>query len=265
MHRLKPAARLASLDENPRSAFPKAASLGAGAVEFDAWGPLSPRDLGTTARRELKALAGGCRLGFAAALAPLRHGLVEPSGMDPRLEYLGEAIALAADLGAGVLSVEAGQVPEKPETPAGRALFQSLAHLAPLAERRGVAVALVTGLESGEVLSRLLEPWPAEVFGVAFDPANWLTHGFDPSAELAALAPRVRVAHATDARKSSPGRAALGVPLGEGDVPWPLLLAHLDAFGFTGWVTAREADDQARPEAMAHSLKVLRGWLAGPG
>lgn len=265
MHRLKPAVRLLSLDERPREGFHRAASLGAGGVELDAWGPLRPRTLGSTARRDLRAVAGGYRVEIATVRAPLRRGLVEPEGMDARLEYLEEAVAFAADLGANTLVVEAGQVPEKPESPGGRALAQSLAHLAPVAERRGVSVALVTGLEAGEVLARLLEPWAPEVLGVALDPANWMTHGFDPSAELSAVATRVRVTHARDARKSSPSRAALDVILGEGDVPWPLLLAHLDAFGYTGWVTACEAGEQARPEAMAAALAVLRGWLAGPG
>lgn len=265
MHRLKPAVRLLSLDERPREAFHRAASLGAGGVELDAWGPLRARDLGATARREVRTVAGGFRLEIAAVRAPLRRGLVEPEGMDARLEYLGETVALAADLGAKTLVVEAGQVPDKPESPGGRALAQSLSHLAPLAERHGLAVALVTGLEGGEVLAKLLDPWAPEVLGVAFDPANWMTHGFDPSLELSAVAARVRIAHARDARKSSPSRAALDVPLGEGDVPWPLLLAHLDAFGYMGWVSACEAGERPRPEAMAAALGVLRGWLAGPG
>lgn len=264
MRRLKPAVRLLSLDGRPREGFHRAASLGAGGVELDAWGPLRARDLGTTARREIRAVAGGFRLEIAAVRAPLRRGLVEPEGMDARLEYLGETVAFAAELGAGTVVLEAGQVPDNPESAGGRALGQSLSHLAPLAERFGVSVALVTGLEGGEVLAKLLEPWAAEVLGVAFDPANWMTHGFDPSAELSAVAARVRIAHARDARKSSPSRASLDVPLGEGDVPWPLLLAHLDAFGYTGWVSAGEAGDQPRPESMAAAIGTLRGWLAGP-
>lgn len=265
MHRLKPAVRLLSLDGRAREGFHQAASLGAGGVELDAWGPLRPESLGSTARRELRTLAGGYRLEVAAVRAPLRRGLVEPEGMDARLEYLGAALALAADLGARTVVVEAGQVPDKPESPPGKALSQSLAHLAPVAEKRGVAVALVTGLEAGEVLSRLLGPWAPEVMGVVVDPANWMTHGFDPSAELAEVAPRARLAHARDARKSSPSRAALEVPLGEGDVPWPLVLAHLDAFGFKGWISACTSGDQPRAQAMAAAIATLRGWLGGPG
>jgi sugar phosphate isomerase/epimerase len=262
MSRLKTAVRLLSLATEPREGFLRAARLGAQGVEIDASGGLKPRELSSTGRRELRTVAAGYQLKIAAVRAPLKRGLVCPEGMEARLEFLEAAIGLAVDIGAKVVVIEAGQVPDKPESPGGRALSASLTHLAPVAEKCGVAIALVTGLESAEVLVAALASYPAEVMGAALDPANWMVHGFDPCQELEHLAGRVRHVHARDARRSSPSRAALDIPLGEGDVPWPVLLAHLSVFGYEGYITIEDASSEPQAEAMAIAMPVLRNWLA---
>lgn len=262
MTRLKTAVRLLSLSTDPREGLMQAARLGADGVEIDAGGSLKPRELSSTGRRELRTVAAGYQLRIAAVRAPLKRGLVCPEGMEARLEFLEATIGLAVDVGAKVIAIEAGQVPDQPESPGGRALSASLAHLAPVAEKRGVALALVTGLESAEVLAAVLAPYPAEVVGTTLDPANWMVHGFDPCQELDHLVGRVRHVHARDARRSSPSRAALDIPLGEGDVPWPVILAHLSVFGYEGYVTIEDASDGPQANAMAKAMPVLRGWLA---
>src|SRR5438132_5576723 len=111
MTRLRLGLRLESLGLPFRDAVAAAAKLGVHGVQFDAAGELSPRRLSQTGVRALRNLLKSHDLEATALACPLRHGLDTPENLQPRIEYVEQALKLSYDLGARVVTVEAGPVP----------------------------------------------------------------------------------------------------------------------------------------------------------
>ena len=104
-----------------------------------------------------------------------------------------------------------------------------LRELASVFGERGAQVALETGQESQDTLSRALDALSRERVAVNFDPGNLILYGSgDPVAALRALAPRVVQVHVKDALPArEAGSWGTEVPVGEGAVDWAALLSAL--------------------------------------
>src|SRR4051794_19103634 len=137
MNRLKIGIRLESLGLPLRRALAEASRLGVSGVQVDAAGDLSPRALTQTGRREFRHLLRAYNLELAALGCPLRRGLDVAEDQQPRLEHVQSVLALSYDLGPRVVSVQAGPVPEDPESPRGRLLSEALLALGHSGDRPG--------------------------------------------------------------------------------------------------------------------------------
>lgn len=203
-----------------KTAVPKARQWNIDGVELDAWGELFPRNLGETARRQVRHLVTSHELEVAALACPLRHGLDVAEGQETRLEYLRECMTLSCDLGSRLIVIYAGQVSEK-EDDAGRGrLREALDALARHGDRIGCRVALETGLDAPQTLLNFLDAIDAGSLAVSYNPGNLLIHGHDPYSALRLMQARLAYAHARDARRATAGRLAQEVPLGRGDLDW---------------------------------------------
>src|SRR5205085_7620439 len=100
---------------------------------------------------------------------PLRHGLDVAENQQPRLEFVMKVMELGFDLGPRKVIVQAGQVPEKPDDPAGRLLTEALYALGRHGDRTGTVLALETGLESGATLRAFLDRFDSGGLGVNYD------------------------------------------------------------------------------------------------
>jgi sugar phosphate isomerase/epimerase len=138
---------------------------------------------------------------------------------------------------------------------------ESLQALARHGDRVGAVLALETGLESGAVLAAYLRRFDTGALGANFDPANLVVHGLDPYQSARDLRGLVRHAHATDARRSSPGRAARSVPLGEGDIDWMRLLGVLEEIEYRGWLVVARPDGEGSLADVAAGVALLRRIL----
>jgi L-ribulose-5-phosphate 3-epimerase len=244
MNRLKIGVRLESLGLPLRRALAEATRMGAAGVRVDAVGDLSPSRLSETGRREFRHLLRSHNLELIALGCPLRRGLDAAEDQQPRIEHVRKVMTLSYDLGPRVAIVEAGAVPGEKEEERGRLLGESLAALAAHGDRVGATLALETGLESGEALNTYLSRFDSGSLAANLDPANLLTHGFDPYESARALNRRVVRVSAKDARLVGASRTAREVPLGHGDIDWMQLLGVLEEVEYRGWLTVvRESGD----------------------
>ncbi len=241
-----------------RRALAEVERLGVTGVQVNATGDLSPRALSQTGRREFRHLLRAHNLELAALACPLRHGLDVAEGQEARIEYLQAAMSLSFDLGARLAVVQAGAVPEDTESPAGRLLTQALLALGHHGDRSGTALALETGLESGEKLAAFLARFDTGGLGAALDPGYLLMNGFDPLASARALHGRVKYVQGRDARRSSPSRAGREVPLGHGDIEWLEFLGVLEEIEYRGWLTIKRETGENRLADVASGVQFLR-------
>lgn len=261
MSKLKIGVCLESLGLPLRRALHETERLGVLGVQVDAVGDLSPRTLSETGRREFLHLLRGHNLELTALGCPLRHGLDTAADQEARLDHVKRVLALSFDLGPRQAVVQAGRVPDDPESAQGRLLTEALLALGQYGDRIGATLALETGLESGEKLAEFLSRFDTGSLGVNLDPANLLLNGFDPYESARALHGRVVHSHAKDARQAGTSRVAQEVPLGHGDIDWMHYLSVLAEIDYQGWlVIERDSGDQ-RLADVAAGVSFLRRFV----
>jgi L-ribulose-5-phosphate 3-epimerase len=255
---MKLGVRLESLGVPIRQALAAAERLGVTGVQVDAAGNLAPDRLSDTGRREFHHLLRSHGLELTALGCPLRHGFDTPTNLQPRIDHVRKVLTLSFDLGARVVVVQAGRIPEKADDPRSAPLTESLLALGQHGDRVGAVLALETGSESGATLRQFLDRLDTGGLGVNYDPANLLMNGFDPVAELTPLAGCIVHVHAKDARAGGASRSAQEVPLGHGDVDWMQVLGTLGALEYRGWVTVERESGTDRAADVAAGVTFLR-------
>jgi sugar phosphate isomerase/epimerase len=255
---MKIGVHLPSLNLPIRQALQEASRLSVGGVQLDAVGDLTPDRLSDTGRRELRHLLRSYNLELTALGCPLRFGLDHAENQDARIDHVRKVMSLSFDLGPRIVVVQAGQVPEGPNTPHGTRLTESLLALGQHGDRTGAVLALETGLESGEALAAYLGRFDSGGLGVNYDPANLLLNGFDPVASLAPLRGKIVHTHARDARQAGASRTAAEVPLGAGDIDWLAYLGALEALEYRGWVVVEREGGDNRLADVAGGVAFLR-------
>lgn len=251
--------RLDSMGLPIRRAVQEAQRLGVAGVQIDAVGDLAPAALSQTGRRELGNLLRAHDLQLSALGCPMRHGLDVAANQDARIEHVKKTMSLSFDLGARIVIVQAGRVPEKPD--GAPRLAEALLALGQYGDRTGTTLALETGLESGVVLSQYLAQFDSGGLGVNYDPANLLMNGFDPYEGGKALAGRIVHAHAKDARSAGASRSAQEVPLGHGDLEWMRLIGLFEEIDYRGWLVIERESGEARVADLATGAAFLRRFI----
>lgn len=256
MGRIKIGLSLNELGLPLRRALTAARRLGVSGVSLDAAGDFAPQSLSETGRRELRHLARSQELGIVALHCPFRRGLDVAENQERRIDYLRGALDLGFELGARLVTVQAGQVPDKDDEPRALLLKDALTALAQHGDKTGMALALVTGLESGATLKSYLDRFDTGSLAACFDPANLLIGKHDPYAAIRALGKSIALAHGTDARYA--GQAVRHVPLGHGDIDWLQMLATLEEVEYRGWLMMK-AQGEAEAVASEAFLRRLTG------
>src|SRR5262245_2982072 len=240
-----------------RTALARAARLGIPGVQCDAVSDLAPQRLSATGRREITHLLRSHNLALTALVCPLRHGLDVALDLEPRLAHTRNVLSLSFDLGARIVIVEAGRIPQSEDDPSAGPMIDALTNLGRHGDRIGTVLALQTGFESGLALAGFLARIDSGGLGVNFNPAHLLLNGFEPVAQLSALRGRIVHVHATDARRGSAGRAAGAVALGHGDLDWLQLAGTLASLEYHGWVVLERAGVTSESD-IATGIALLR-------
>ncbi|HEY6563520.1 MAG TPA: sugar phosphate isomerase/epimerase family protein [Pirellulaceae bacterium] len=239
-----------------------AARLGATGVELEARGELAPRNLSRTGRRQLRKSLDDVGLQVACVSFRTRRGYEIDDEIDRRVQATKEAMTLAYDLGASVVSNSIGQVAESEEDPTRQILTESLLELGRHGQTCGAWLAARTGSTSGPLLSKFLDTLPDGSVGIDFDPAALSVNGHAVDEALTALAPRIIHVHARDAARDLAVGRGMEVTLGRGSVDFFQLAATLDQRAYRGYFTIdrREARDPVREAGDAVKfLQALRG------
>lgn len=257
MARIKLGISLRSLPWPLRRSLQEAQKAGAQGVELAAQGDVAPQQLSQTGRREVRHLLRSYDLELAVLFCPLRHGLDVAENLQPRIEFIKQAMTLAFDLGPRIVVVQAGKIPEKDDDPRMPLFREALESLGRHGDRSGTRLALDTGLESGDALRTFLDRFDSGSLAVNYNPANLLIAGHDPEAAARALIGRIAHVHAEDARAISPNRLQR-VPLGHGDLDWLQLLGTFEEIEYRGYLTVT-GDEPAEVGAGLQFLRRLTG------
>lgn len=241
--------------------------LGLEAIEVRAEpGFAHPEELGAADRCWLRRALAGLDVSLHAPLYDINLASLNPRLAEASVAELSSCARLAADLGARILVVHPGYVPEDyPASYLVRAEAQmdfALRLLADRARVHGLRIALENKQRGrGHHFVHTAEQhaaWVDRVPGLTacVDFGHLHTLGLDPGAYTRVLGARVTHVHVHD----NQGVSDAHLPLGDGTVPWPAVLAALGELDYAGTTVL----ELPTPEALRTSLDRLRAWGALP-
>lgn len=187
------------------------------------------------------------------------------------VELLKGSLRTARKLGIDAILVVPGVVgslgqPLQPLASYAEAWERSTAAIreaAPVAEEERVYLSvenvwnkfLLSPLEMARFIDEIGSPF----VGSYFDVGNVLNFGF-PQHWIETLGPRIKRVHIKDF-KVAVGNIQGFVPLLEGDVNWPVVMAALRKVGYDGWITAEVAPYKHLPEKGIRDLASTMGEI----
>lgn len=174
----------------------------------------------------------------------------------------GEALGLAADLGAGAVVVVPGRVSALLQPPlevSERRLAEGVDALLPLADETGVSLFVElhpqTPVPTVDALARFVRSFAHPRLGVAYDVANAELVGEDHADSIRRLAPLLGQVHLSDGSRTRWAHDRVGT----GTVDFAAVLQTLDEIGFTGGRVLEIVTEEPL-EDMRASLASLARW-----
>ena len=286
----------AALSLDPRQVARLSREMGFTGLQFDAYGSaLRFPDLSASGRREFRGMLSTQNQSLVGLRVELgSKGLLPGSDVDRLLHGLDRAMESAAELGAPLLCVDLGPLPEperlappKPKinpAKAGAILLPesfavpdapslptqpppdpafvsqvdaALAQVGEQADRYNTILAFRTDLASFAAVDAALKRVDCPWFGIDLDPTAMLEDEWPADEIFSRLGARIRHVRACDAAGGAHRRTQPTV-IGRGDTDWPGLLSRLDAVGYHGWLTIDPMELPDRSAAARAALVHLR-------
>lgn len=192
----------------------------------------------------------------------------EAAGRARRADFLGRAIRIARDLGAGVVSLWSGAAPPgAPREECWQRLVEGLEEIVSLASIHGVTLAfepepgmLVEGVDDYFELRGAID---SPTLGLTLDLGHCLlTEAHPPEQVVHRVKPVLENVHAEDMRRPVHEHLAFG----RGEMRYPPILAALRAVGYGGLVAVELSRDSHRaPQAAADALAYLQAAAKDAG
>ncbi len=170
---------------------------------------------------------------------PLTLGIVPPTFRAQRIEHLQQMADFTRQLGIPALQTHVGFIPEDPNQLLYREAVQALREVVGYCRGKGIEFRYETGTESPITMLRTFEDVGLDNQAVNFDTANLILYGkANPLDALDTLGKYVRGMHAKDGLYPTSTRE-LGqeVPIGQGKVDFPRIIARLKEMNYQGAVT----------------------------
>jgi len=170
---------------------------------------------------------------------PLTIGLVPRDTRDARIAHIKAASDFAKECGIPAVQTHCGFIPENPNDPVYKETVSAIRDVAEYCKRNGQNLRFETGQETPITLVRTIQDVGLDNQGVNFDLANLILYGkANPVDAIEILGPYVQGIHAKDGLWPVNAKD-LGkeVPIGQGKVDFPRIIARLKALDYRGAVT----------------------------
>jgi len=190
-------------------------------------------------------------------------GLVPEAYRFRRVEMLLEGSDFAKKIHVDKMVTHAGYMPENPYDPRYPEIIEALKVIARRCQENGQHLLFETGQETPITLKRAIADIGFDNLGVNLDPANLILYGkANPVDALDVFGEYVMGVHGKDALYPTDGRhLGAEMPLGQGKVNFPLLIARLKETGYDGPITIEReiSGEQQRQDILLakHLLETL--------
>jgi len=200
-----------------------------------------------------------------------RYGPAEPDASVRRTgaELLRQTIEACAEIGTGFILTPLNDSGQGPDVAVGRWL-EFLQHVAPLAEERGVTLALEPcarpGMGTDREAMALADSVGSPRVRVYLDVANIRMAGVDSVQAVRTLGQRYLAhVHMKDLRENPPGgeRRFQVVGIGKGMLDFPAICRALREVGYDGWLTLETPSDGEPRESAKRNLEALKAACGG--
>ena len=262
MFPLRMAVATRALNEPLKRAVQIAAEMGAQGVQFDLRNEVRPGELSETGRRQLLHYLDELNLTVASAMFPTRRAFYDQEELEARIAGTRQAMELAYELKASVLTLRVGRIPEDEQSAEYDILRNVINDLARYGNRVGVTLAITPTRDEPERLLGFLKQVSQGPVGVNFDPAIFAMAGSHPSRALETLQQYLSHILARDGIRDLDG-SGLEVPVGRGDVEWEEILALLDEADYQGWLCLDRTQGDDRPGDIRRAMQYLRNVAVG--
>ena len=196
---------------------------------------------------------------------PLTIGLVPPQTRRARIDHLKRASDFAKLCGVPALHSHAGFIPENPNDPLYQDTIAALKEVVQQCKSNGQMFLYETGQESPITLLRAIHDVGLDNQFVNLDTANLILYGKgNPHDALDVIGTLVRGVHAKDGLfPTDPKSLGREVPIGQGKVDFPRLIARLKQLKYTGAITIeREISGPKQSEDIRQSRLFLEKLIA---
>jgi len=196
---------------------------------------------------------------------PQTIGLVPIKYRRERADHLKRASDFAKKVGIPAIHTHCGFIPENPNDPVFADVVQVIREVASHAKGNGQMFLYETGQETPITLLRTIREVGLDNQGINLDTANLILYGKgNPVDALDVIGPLVRGLHAKDGLyPTDPHKLGAEVPIGQGKVDFPRLIARLRELNYRGAITIeREIEGTQQTEDVRKAKAYLEGLIA---
>jgi sugar phosphate isomerase/epimerase len=196
---------------------------------------------------------------------PQTIGLVPRQYRAQRIAHFKQASDFAKKLGIPALHTHFGFIPENPNDPAYKDVLPALREVASYLKGNGQMMLYETGQETPITLLRAITDVGLDNQFVNLDTANLILYGKgNPVDALDVIGKLVRGTHAKDGLfPTDPKKLGEEVPIGQGKVDFPKLIARLKKLGYDGPLTIeREISGPRQLEDIRKEKQYLEKLIA---
>jgi len=195
---------------------------------------------------------------------PLTIGVVPRDTRAARIARIKQASDFAKACGIPAVQSHAGFIPENPNDPVYKEAVAAMREVVQYCRRNAQHFRYETGQETPITLVRAMQDVGLDNQGVNFDLANLILYGkANPVDAIEILAPYVQGIHAKDGLwPTNPRELGREVPIGQGKVDFPRIIARLKQLNYQGAVTIeREVSGPQQIEDVRAAIVYLQGLI----